>query len=85
MGTPVNAEFIHGFRHAISALANEGDHRCADWSAPYQYLKSYIDTFEVEGPKEIGGIKLVVSPAVAENMIEFHHEDGRVDRFKING
>ena len=34
-------------------------------------------------PVEIGGLKIVVSDKLPPNAIEFHHPDGRIDRFKI--
>jgi hypothetical protein len=75
--------FIAGFASAVSALGQEGDYRHADWSAPYKFLQEQLAKMEPERPKKILGFKIVVSNAIANDIIEFHHADGRVDRLKI--
>lgn len=42
------------------------------------------DTGNADKMPSIGGIKVIATEAVAPGMIEFHHNDGRIDRFAIN-
>jgi hypothetical protein len=76
-------EFIEGFRSAISALGNQGDYLLKDWSEPYKYLRSVLEDMQPKKPKDIAGMKIVVSETVAKDVIEFHHADGRIERFKL--
>lgn len=76
-------DFISGFASAVHSLGQEGDHRNKDWSEPYKYLKEMLATFEPEKPKEVLGFKFVVSDSLPPDSFEFHHADGRVERFTV--
>jgi len=45
----MSKDFISGFASAVANLGGEGDHRGVDWSAPFEYLKSRLNTFEPIG------------------------------------
>lgn len=42
-------DFCSGYLSAVVDLGREGDHRCVDWSAAYNYLKELLNTFEPIG------------------------------------
>ena len=81
----LDKNFIAGFASAINSLGSEGDQRGVDWSEAYNYLKSRLDTFEPTKPVKILGLNIFISNAVAPGTIEFHHADGRVDSFQLDG
>ena len=76
-------DYLAGFFAAVDELGRHGGYLHKDWSEPYKHLRSVYDRYEIEKPEEIAGMKIVVSEAVAKDVIEFHHADGRIDRFKL--
>ena len=51
-------DFISGYASAVANLGIEGDHRGANWSEAFEYLKSRLATFEpIETPPQLDRIE----------------------------
>lgn len=76
-------DFIAGYASALADLASEGDSRCVDWSAAYNYLHSRLHGFTPEPPKEFAGIQIVINPELPPGAVQIVHANGRVENFTV--